>query len=290
MQYLLPKEGFNVRYVGYCLKSLDLSKYKQGAAIPHIYFRDYGEMWINATNDIREQEAIVARLDGAFEKIDALRANTAAQLDLAKQLFQSTLSQLLSPQPHWNISTIGQEFKTYAGGTPMKSIREYYEGGNIPWINSGEVNQKYLKTTRNYITEDGVKYSSAKWYPCNTILVAMYGATAAQVAILKFEATSNQAVCGLLPNERYVPEFVYYWFLFKQDELAAQAQGGAQPNLSQVKIKKMPIPIIPLTEQEAIVARLDSLADKVKQLQENLTRSLALCNDLKQALLREVFE
>ena len=58
MQYILPKEGFNINYIGYCLQSLDLSKYKQGAAIPHIYFRDYGERIVKVTEDIFEQQSI----------------------------------------------------------------------------------------------------------------------------------------------------------------------------------------------------------------------------------------
>jgi type I restriction enzyme S subunit len=141
-----------------------------------------------------------------------------------------------------------------------------------------------------YITEEGMKNSSAKYYPINTVLVAMYGATAAQVGILKFEATSNQAVCGILPHKDFVPEFVYYWFTNIQKDLAAQAQGGAQPNLSQVKIKKVLISFPPLSEQQRIVSRLDSLSANVKALEENQRKVIAECDALKQALLRKVFE
>jgi type I restriction enzyme S subunit len=141
-----------------------------------------------------------------------------------------------------------------------------------------------------FITEKGMNNSSAKLYPIDTVLVAMYGATAAQVGILKFEATSNQAVCGILPHKDYVPEFVYYWFTYIQADLAAQAQGGAQPNISQMKIKNVTIPVVTLQAQRRIVARLDAFSSKVRQLEDNQRKVVAECAALKQAILREVFE
>jgi type I restriction enzyme S subunit len=140
-----------------------------------------------------------------------------------------------------------------------------------------------------FITEEGMNNSSAKYYPENTVLVAMYGATAAQVGILKFEATSNQAVCGILPHKDFVPEYVYYWFSNIQEELAAQAQGGAQPNISQIKIKNVVIPYAPLSEQQAIVSHLETLSEKLKTVAEKQKAIVAECDAMKQALLREVF-
>jgi type I restriction enzyme S subunit len=289
MQYILPKEGYNIRYIGYCLQSLDLAGYKQGAAIPHIYFRDYGERLVNVTDDKAEQQAIVSRLDTAFAKIDAVKANAEKQLNDAKALFQKELSKAMTPKEEWEEKKVGEIFNTYAGGTPIKTHKEYYEGGDIPWIRSGEVCCKYITECEMFITEEGMNNSSAKYYPENTVLVAMYGATAAQVGILKFEATSNQAVCGILPHKDFVPEYVYYWFSNIQEELAAQAQGGAQPNISQIKIKNVVIPYAPLSEQQAIVSHLETLSEKLKTVAEKQKAIVAECDAMKQALLREVF-
>lgn len=235
-----------------------------------------------------EQERIVSLLDADFAKIDAIKANAEKQLKEAKALFQSVLSKLFNNE-NWTYSTIGEIFKTYSGGTPHKSNNEYYENGNIPWINSGEVCQKYIETTNNFITEKGLKNSSAKYYPVNTVLVAMYGATAAQSGILKFEATSNQAVCGLLPNKNYVPEFVYYWFVYNKEKVASMAQGGAQPNLSQVKIKTISIPLISFDDQQQIAEQLDKLSAKIQSLQSNYETTVNYCNDLKQSILKDIF-
>lgn len=109
----------------------------------------------------------------------------------------------------WETVTIGEICRTGAGGTPLKSRREFYDNGQIPWLLSGEVSQRDIRSTKNYITEAGLKHSSAKVFPENTVLVAMYGATAGQVGILRIKAATNQAVCGIYPTDNIVPEYVY---------------------------------------------------------------------------------
>ncbi|MBD2429259.1 restriction endonuclease subunit S [Phormidium sp. FACHB-1136] len=137
---------------------------------------------------------------------------------------------------HWEVKCIGDVCETGAGGTPLKSNREYYEGGTIPWLLSGEVAQGEISESKNFITQSGLDNSSAKIFPVNTVLVAMYGATAGQVGILRFEAATNQAVCGIYPNEKLIPEFIFYAMLSKQTELISKATGNAQPNISQIKV------------------------------------------------------
>ncbi|MBR0125774.1 MAG: restriction endonuclease subunit S, partial [Treponema sp.] len=153
----------------------------------------------------------------------------------------------------WEIKKLGDICETGSGGTPLKGHKEYYENGTIPWLRSGEVCKKDICESELFITETGLKKSSAKLFPINTVLVAMYGATAGQTGILRFQSTTNQAVCGILPNSKLVPEFIYYFFLSYKDKLIAQAVGGAQPNISQVKICNSPIPVPPLKEQKRIV-------------------------------------
>ena len=290
---LRPKKDIDPRWIYYTLQGDKFYQYieplQTGASYPAVtdgIVKEYSIL----IPPLSEQKRIVSRLDSAFAHIDALKANAEKQLSDAKALFQKALEKAMEPKEGWEEKKIGDLFKTYAGGTPLKSGENYYEGGTIPWIRSGEVCQKYINACELYITEDGMKNSSAKYYPVNTILVAMYGATAAQVGILKFEATSNQAVCGILPRKDFIPEYIYYWFVNIQKELASQAQGGAQPNLSQVKIKKVLLSYPPLSEQQAIVSRLDQLSEKVKRLQKIQEKTIKECDALKQAMLRQVFE
>lgn len=190
----------------------------------------------------------------------------------------------------WEYKKIGEVFQTFAGGTPLKQHKEYYEGGNIPWLRSGEVCQKYIDHTEMFITQTGLENSSAKYFPVNTVVVAMYGATAAQVGILKIKSTSNQAVCGLLPNDKYLPEFIYYWFVFSKDSLAAQAQGGAQPNISQVKIRNILFPLLSLPEQRRIVSYLDAAFAKIDAVAKNAEDSLNDAKALFQSALTKMME
>ena len=137
----------------------------------------------------------------------------------------------------WEVKKLGEVCVTRAGGTPLKSHKEYYLNGTIPWLRSGEVCKKDIFISKLKITRKGLINSSAKLFPKNTVLVAMYGATAGQVGILRFESTTNQAICGILPNSKFIPEFLYYKLLSIKKELISQAIGGAQPNISQTKIK-----------------------------------------------------
>ena len=283
------KEGNDSKFIFYYITSVDWLKKNTGTTLPSLTQQVVKSVELPIP-PLTEQQRIVSRLDSAFAKIDAMKANAEKQLSDAKALFQKALEEAMKPKEGWGLDKVGNVFKTYAGGTPIKSNKSYYENGNIPWLRSGEVCRQYITECEMFITEAGMKNSSAKYYPVNTVLVAMYGATAAQVGILKFEATSNQAVCGILPREDYMPEFVYYWFKSIQKDLAAQAQGGAQPNISQIKIKNVEIPIIDIESQQKIVARLDSLSEKVKKLEEKQRKIMAECDALKQAILREIFE
>ena len=190
----------------------------------------------------------------------------------------------------WTYKKLGEVFKTYAGGTPSKANKANYINGTIPWLRSGEVCKKYITESELYISEEGLRNSSAKYYPINTVLIAMYGATAAQCGILKFEATSNQAVCGVLPQKDFLPEFVYSYFVYIKDALAAQAQGGAQPNISQEKIKNVYFPCIPLSEQKLIVSRLDAAFSHIDELKANAEKQLSEARALFQKSLAKALE
>jgi type I restriction enzyme M protein len=183
----------------------------------------------------------------------------------AERYFEKQLS-----QTEFEIIKIGDVFKTSSGGTPLRSNMEYYENGSIPWLKSGEVAQGYIYQAEEFITEEGLKNSSAKLFPVNSVLVAMYGATAGQVGILKFEATTNQAVCAIYPNEKAIPEYLY-WILKQQTQtFVALSGGGGQPNISQQIIKDFEIPLPPLEIQEQIVAEIEGYQKEIEELKAQI--------------------
>lgn len=169
----------------------------------------------------------------------------------------------------WPLIKIGDFCMTASGGTPKSSVREYYENGTINWLKSGEVANGYIYSTESKITEAGLDNSSAKLFPINTVLVAMYGATAGQVGLLKVPSTTNQAICGIYPNDRINPEFLYELLRSKRDYFLSVSTGGAQPNISQTIIKNFAVPLPPLSVQEEIVAEIKSyqrIVDGAKQV------------------------
>ncbi|MCL1092794.1 restriction endonuclease subunit S [Shewanella kaireitica] len=184
---------------------------------------------------------------------------------------------------------VGDFCKTGAGGTPLKSNRSFYEGGKIPWLLSGEVGNRDITETKKFITQEGLDGSSAKLFPVNTVLIAMYGATAGEVGILRCEASTNQAVCGILPNEKVLPEYLYYFFLNHKDLLIAQAVGNAQPNISQLKIKNTEVPLPSIPEQKRIVALLDTVFADLEQTRAKTEQNLKNARELFDSYLQQVF-
>ena len=156
----------------------------------------------------------------------------------------------------WDIVKVGDICETTSGGTPLKSREDFYYPQEIPWINSGEVRNGEIYQANKYISRIGLEKSSAKIVPANSVLVAMYGATAGQVGLLKIEASTNQAICSILPNKRFNPKFLYYVLSSKTNDLIEMSVVGAQPNISQGIIKNIEIPLPPLDVQEEIVLKI----------------------------------
>ena len=155
------------------------------------------------------------------------------------------------------------------GGTPSTKNKDFWEGGDIPWLNSGELNQNIVKTTRNYITELGLKNSSARLMPANTVLIALTGATTGVVGFLTFEASANQSVTGILPSNKHFPKYLFYYLKSIRPKVLHDAYGGAQPHISQGYVKELKIPLPPLDQQKKIAAILDA-ADAYRQKTKTL--------------------
>ncbi len=170
----------------------------------------------------------------------------------------------------WTYKKLGEVCETSSGGTPSKSHKEYYDGGKIPWLRSGEVSQGLIYDTELCITELGLEKSSAKIFPIDTVVIAMYGATVGQVGLLKREMSTNQAICGIFPNKIVTPMFLLYNLKSKKTLFLKDAVGGAQPNISQNIIKNTIIPIPPLSEQQRIVSELDLLSSIIEKKKAQL--------------------
>ena len=176
-----------------------------------------------------------------------------------------------------------QEWRTYrigdickrvcSGGTPKSTEPSYYDG-EIPWLNTKEINFNRISSTEKHITQSGLDNSSAKWIDKNSVIVAMYGATAAKVAINTIPLTTNQACCNLSIDETKADyRFVYYWLCSHYTELASLANGGAQQNLNAQQIKDFEIKLPEIQIQQKIADLLWSIDNKIicnKSINDNL--------------------
>lgn len=170
------------------------------------------------------------------------------------------------------MARLGDLYKITSGGTPSRKHLEYYQNGTIPWVKTGDLKEKYLWTTDEKITEIGLKNSSARIYPQDTVLIAMYGATIGASSILKIEAATNQACAAFVKRDDIIPEYLYAFLESQQSRFIKDAVGGAQPNISAGYLKKIEIPIPPLEKQRRIAALLDKVSDLIAKRRAQLDK------------------
>jgi len=157
----------------------------------------------------------------------------------------------------WEVKKLEEISTTGSGGTPLSTKKEYYENGNIPWINSGEVNMPFIVSTKNFITQKGLENSSAKIFKRGSILMAMYGATAGKVSFMDIEACTNQAICAINPKEDFHRIYVKLMLEDLYKYLINLSSGSARDNLSQDKIRELKF-VIP---SESLIQKFDKMVD-----------------------------
>lgn len=186
----------------------------------------------------------------------------------------------------WDVTTIGELCSNVSSGGTPKSTNEEYYGGNIPWLNTKEINFNRIYDTEKHITNEGFKNSAAKWVKKDSVIVAMYGATAAKVAMNMVDLTTNQACCNLTIDKSLAnPKFVYYYLYSNYERLLNLASGAAQQNLNSNIIKEFPINIPSLNVQNEIVNLLSTIDDKI-ELNQKINKNL---EELAKAIYRHHF-
>ena len=278
---IIPNSKVFPKYLAYVLLNAKprLTVMANAPVVPIINKSQFGDFQIDISENYEEQKRISAILDS----IESIITQQNQALYLLDKLVKSRFVEMFAGK--YEKVKLGNVAKTTSGGTPSKVHPEYYEKGSIPWLTSGEVNAGIITSVKNYITEAAMENSSAKMVPANSVVVAMYGATAGVTGLLRLNTTTNQAVCSILPNERFVPEYLYYAVASKKDWMISQCQGGGQPNISQGIIRSMEIIDAPLELQNrfaAFVSEVDKSKLAVKQSLEKL-------ETLKKSLMQQYF-
>lgn len=268
------------KYVYYFLKNYEykLKSKVRKASIPRLSRKVVDDLEFPLP-PIEVQTEIVRILD-KFTSLEAeLEVELKAELDCRKRQYEYYRDKLLSFD---NVGGQEVEWKKMSeicknicsGGTPLTSKPEYYDG-NIPWLRTQEVDYCEIHSTLRNITQLGLNNSSAKMIPANCVIVAMYGATAAKVAINKIPLCTNQACCNLeIDEDKALVRYVYQW-ICKQYEVLKTMGEGSQHNINAKKVKDFKIPIPSLKEQNRIVSILDRFESLTTSLQSGLPAEIS---------------
>jgi type I restriction enzyme S subunit len=241
---LRAKEGFDQEFLWYHIFSDNFKDYVEavhtGTSIPHISQKQIADFEIFAPILESEQTAIASILSSLDDKIDLLHRQNATLEKMAETLFRQWFVE--EAKEDWVRTKIGDVLDTVLGGTPSTKKPEYWDG-NIPWINSGEVNNFRILQCSRFITELGLKKSNTKLLPVGTTVLAITGATLGQVSLLEIDTCANQSVVGIIPNGTLPKEFIFLWIKMKISEIILSETGGAQPHINKNDINETDIVI-----------------------------------------------
>ncbi len=304
LQYILPKEGNDIKFINYALQNIDFSKSVQGAAIPHIYFKDYGETEI-LVPPLSEQNRIVKFLDEEFSKIDTLKTNAETNLKNAKELFETTLEKELNPLSRHSERSeessadlpSGWEWKTL--GDVCEKISD---GSHNP--PKGTAANEYKMLSSKNIFNDSLNFDDPRFLTKEEfdlenkrtnvkkgdILLTIVGTIGRCCVFLEDEPVVFQrSVAVLKPNVSLVySRFLMYGIIALNIEKLGR--GAAQKGVYLKQLSNISIPLPPLSVQKEIVARLDKLSENVKRLEANYKQIIANCDELKKSILKKTFE
>lgn len=227
---------------------------------------------------VEEYEIITHRIHINEQMIQKLEATAQA---LYRKMFVDGIDKENLPEG-WRMGTIEEVCKEMkSGGTPSRSHNEYWDNKDYPWLKSGEVHNNIIVSVEEYISQAGLDNSSAKVIPQGSVTMAMYGATAAQVAYLDCDTTTNQACCNMICHNKEDAAYLFFHLLANQEEIKKLANGGAQENLSQELIAQQPIILLKDNERKGIFVPI--LNNLIIRYKENLK-----LNDLQSLLLAKM--
>ena len=197
-------------------------------------------------------------------------------------LTDAEMERLILPEG-FSIKTVSEFCKdTKSGSTPSRTNNEYWENGTIPWVKSGEVHNNITLQTDEHITPLGLSESSTKLLSRDTVLMAMYGVTAGEVGYLAIEATTNQAICGMICHTKAESAYLYFSLIQSQTAISRLSNGGAQDNLSKNFIDGIKIVVPPSKYIEKL-----NLAAIIRQMILN-TKEIALLEELQSTVLAQL--
>ena len=261
-----------------------------GSTVEHMRLGDIPELQIYAP-DVSEQCRIGAMLSAYDELIENCQRRIRILESMARALYREWFVHFRFPghekyrrvasplgdiHQGWEVKKLGELFKTVLGGTPSRKKPEFWEGGTIPWINSGKVNEPRITTPSELITELALNRSAAKLMPKGTTVLAITGATLGQVSYLEIETTANQSVVGITDPSGLYSEWIYLTVIDRIEGIVNHASGGAQQHINKEVVNDVllaPPPVSLAKEFKRLVAPMFQEVANLLFKVQNLSRT-----------------
>lgn len=260
----------NPKYISYCFQSelfqSQKKKYITGTKVLRVNGDAMAKIHVPVP-PLPVQEEIVRILDS----FSSLEAELEAELEARRKQYAYYRNELLTFDRERVITACIQDICTRicSGGTPSSKRHDYYDG-NVPWLRTQDIDFNVINQTSATISDEGLKNSAAQWIPANCVIVAMYGATAAKVAVNSIPLTTNQACCNLQIDESKADvRYVFHWLSNEYEHLKALGE-GSQSNINAKKVRLYPISLPPFEEQQRIVSILDRFDKLTNDLSSGL--------------------
>ena len=237
---------------------------------------------VNAYQTITDRIALKRKINEKLVTIGIASIQKNIGRGALINLTDADMERVILPEG-FSIKTVSEFCKeTKSGSTPSRTNNEYWGNGTIPWVKSGEVHNNITLQTDEHITPLGLSESSTKLLPRDTVLMAMYGVTAGEVGYLAIEATTNQAICGMICHTKAESAYLYFSLIQSQTAISRLSNGGAQDNLSKNFIDGIKI-VVPPSEY---IEKLNLVAI-IQQMILN-TKEIALLEELQSTVLAQL--
>lgn len=305
-----PKDNCYNQYLFYCMLSDGFTSMCNGSTVgakmPRVS-SDFIRSLHYYLPPLSEQQAIATYLDEKCGEVNCAIDVQKKKIELLNELKQTIITDAvtkgLNPNApmkdsgvewigkvpeHWKVMKTSLAFIHIGSGTtPSTSKNEYYEDDGYFWLQTGDLTDGIITDTSKKVSKIAIRECNLKFYPENSVVIAMYGATIGKMGLLQIECATNQACCVLPSNNHIDAKFTFYFFLSAKTDLLISAIGGGQPNISQDVIKKTKMIVPPLSEQQTIANYLDEECTKIDVQISNANHRIELLNELKQSIITE---
>lgn len=291
IDYLVASSGFcvlrtkeNPYYIKYLVTGEKFTKYlmsrTSGANYPAVREDDIRSFQI-CVPSIAEQEKIVAELDCLSGIIEKKKQQLKELDNLAQSIFYEMFGDPVENDKGWEQKTIGSFSKCVAGATPSTKVKEYWDGGTIPWLSSGEVGNGRIYATEKHITQEGYDNASTKLIPSHTVVMALagQGKTRGTVGVAEIPLCTNQSICSIITNDGVNVDFLYYQLRYLYHELRDISNGdGGRGGLNLKLIQGFKVLVPPFDLQQEFASKIQSIEKQKELIAQSIKETETLFN------------